>query len=171
MSGDAPRFADLHRVRLLLPVAEAKLDAIVRDVVADMAALPQGSRPREDDESFADAWQAYVDEVQNGEGPTFGAYVRQIEAFAYARLKAEPPETRALLWTMGDAYFEAEFEDGEDDLPHDEEMTEALVEGVRQRVNARAADKESPDDGELSYAARARLEDDEVFNASFGGGE
>lgn len=135
-------------MQLLQPVAEAKLARIVDGVIADMVALPQGSRRGEDDDAFADAWQEYVDEVRNGEGPMFGMATRQIETFAYARLVAEAAEMRVLLWTLGDAYYEADFEYEGDDLPSDEAMTEALVEQVRQRVNARAANEEFPDEGD-----------------------
>lgn len=161
MDDETPSFSDLHRVGLLQPIAQAKIEELVRGVIADLSAVPWEASYGVAESGLENVWEEYTYQVRNGESAAFGLYGQRIEELAAARLRETSRETRALLWVVGEPYFEQDFEYDGMDMPSDGEVTDGLVEHIRQLVTARAADEGPAGEPEEDESPEAWIEDRE----------
>ena len=102
-----PEISDLNQYRLGLVerLAMDMYETLVRKVIADVRALPEGS-PYSVDSDLKDVWEEFKDQLQVDQSIMFELYEEKVRGICYHHVSEHDPDAQRLLWLWSEGYLE-----------------------------------------------------------------
>ena len=148
---------DRDRYELVCRLVKSIYDGLVRQVVADVKALPDSCRQSGDDSKLKDVWEEYKYQIQRDESGMFDLYVQTIQAICTRRVEGVERDLQQLLWLWTEGYLDLWV--GRDELSLDDWIPDAIVAELYDRVSDVAGNEELEVDPD-EERDRERYEDD-----------
>lgn len=120
---------------------DAKVEELVEEIVARIAALPDDSMTSPPDSPFTSPWQEYAAQIQGEHSPFFRFYDDLVFQICAEVVRTVDETRRAFLWLACEDEWLVEV----DGLPSKGHVLDALTQALHRRVGARAADLILPD--------------------------
>jgi hypothetical protein len=138
-----------ERLEYVGRIVDAMYEGLVKQVIADIKALPEECRQSGDNSSLQDVWEEFKYQLQEEESVYFEFYEQTIRDFCARRVADLDEQRRGLLWLWSNAYYKWTA----DDRPCAAIIAEGVADEIYERV-CRAADEEpmavDPEESETS---------------------
>jgi hypothetical protein len=134
-----PSSIEMDRYALVPRIVDAMYDRLVKKVIADIIALPEGSRQSGDDSCLKDVWEEFKYQIQREQSDVFELYEEVIRDLCARRVAGVEREQEQLLWLWSEGYGNTWVE--KDKVSLDDVENEAVAEELYDRLQA-AAEKE-----------------------------
>jgi hypothetical protein len=143
-------YMDNERQEYLSGLVDGIYKKLVRDIIADIKALPKSCHQSGDDSVLTDVWEEFKYQVQEEESALFEAYEHTIRSICIRRISKLDSVYQGLLWLWSDGYFDWDREDEVYEIPFGDPVEEALEQELYQRVSNIATDEELAVDPEAA---------------------
>lgn len=138
---------DKERLEHVRRIVESMFGRLVKQVIADIKALPDRCRQSGDDSVLKDVWEAFKYQLQREQFVWFEYYEATIRDFCDRLVASLDRERQGLLWLWSDGYYH--WHDDDDEIPWGQPVEEGVANELYGRV-CRAANNEDlavdPDD-------------------------